>query len=209
VSRGVQGGSYTPTEGSIPFLVLEYLATHPTERLSLDQLESKFSLARKQSHSILGRAVQAGYLVRATDDDEEICYELGQAQPPIAITPNPARHPSLKSATGNPPHDALWAGAQVGLKRKPPASSERFDYSSIDIDTLQIETGKPIPSARSMGKVDWQPLLHKLKVGQSVTLPLKTRSTVAGAVKIWKERGKGEFALRKLNADQLGLWRVS
>ena len=40
------------------------------------------------------------------------------------------------------------------------------------------------------------------------TLPVKTYSTLAAAVKARKEANKGVFALRKMPGELVGCWRV-
>lgn len=187
--------TYTPRGDSLPARVIAFFTQNPDEVLDLDALEAKFDKPRSQWHTILGQAVSAGLLKRETrEDDEELVYSLGNGAPPASRL--------------RPPVDALWAGAEVGLKRKSPTKTERFDYSTLDIDNVVIKTGVPLPCKGPLHKMDVSPLLKRMKVKDSVVLPLKTRSVFQAAIKTSKAAGRGEFSIRKLNAHELGLWRV-
>lgn len=201
MTSGKPNSGYTPQPNSIPDSVVRFFLANPEEELDLDALEAKFDRPRRQWHSILGPAVESGLLKRTERAaDSELVYSLGNNKPAVAASPSP-KFDGLASGA--------WLGAKPAKTRKSPSPTELFDYSSLDLAAIEIKAGQPLPPARNTSKgFDWTPLLSKLNVGDHAELPIKVKVNLGQAVRTWKRAGKGEFALRTINATTLGCWRV-
>lgn len=183
--------NYNPQPGSTAFRVMEFFTTNPQEELTVQQLESRFDKPAKQWHSILSSAVSSGALKRFENEDDELVYTLGTGVP--GIEPQQGRNPTLRP-------DVLLAGATLG-KRVARASAP------ADLATIELRSGVPLPEIRT-GKDKWYELLDRMAVGQSCVLPNDCKGGLGGAVNKSKKNGKAEFALRKVNTTQFGVWRV-
>ena len=187
---------YSPQSGSIPFKVIEFFTTYPDEELTTENLEAKFGKPAAQFHTHLAPALQAGFLKRRTNDDDELVYSLGKGT--AQVQANPARHPNLRP-------DALLAGAELGRKPEP---KSRIYASMLDLDSVQLRDNIPIPDKQGNAVEKFTALLARMKVGQSCELPAATKTTLAKVCTAHHAEGKGKFTVRKLNITTIGLWRV-
>lgn len=188
--------NYTPQSGSIPFKVIEFFTTYPDEELTTENLEAKFGKPAAQFHTHLASALQAGFLKRRTNDDDELVYSLGKGT--TQVQANPARHPNLQP-------DALLAGAELGRK---PGPKSRIYASRLDLDSVQLRDNIPIPDKQGNAVEKFTALLARMKVGQSCELPASTKTTLAKVCAAHHAEGKGKYTVRKLNVTTIGLWRV-
>lgn len=96
----------------------------------------------------------------------------------------------------------LAADAAPGAKA-PPITS-RVDPAAVPIDTHV-----PVPTGRSM-PVDWGALLRRLQPTHSAELPIKTRPSLAKAIKEAKAAQLGDFTIRTdKTAGTLRVWRTA
>lgn len=189
--------SYTPLQGSVAWKVIEYLTTHPLEELTNEQVSAKFDKPLKQIHSLLGAAVEHRVLVRGENEDGDIVYRL--LKPLDGIKPNPAGAPTLHTA-------GLPSICPVVPKPRRHTGPRRAPQV-IDVMTVQIDDGVPVPSCGPL-RTDWARLFDRMKVGQSVVLPLSSRTSIAKASTDYHRAGKGKMSLRA-NAGELRVWRLS
>lgn len=185
---------YTPQQDSIAWKVIEFFTTNPDEALTTQDLEAKFDKKACQFHSLLGAAVEAGVLKRGTDLDDDLVYSLGTGTP--VVKPNRARNPT-------PRPDALLAGSNLGLKR--PANA-CLVAKTINVDEIPMRADVPMPSKQQT--VDWNRLFGRMKVEDSCVLPMAVRPGLNKACTEAKKAGLGVFSIRKIDDEQLGLWRV-
>lgn len=190
--------AYRPQSGSIAWRVIEYFTTNPEERLSSAVISAKFEVPAKQVHSLLGAAVEAGVLLRKTDDDDELVYRLGTGLP--EIRPNRLGHPSLKGAgvasvIATPPKKGPRCGAGM--------------LEAIDFESIQPEDDVPVPtSARATLGSLVKAKLQTLKPGQSVKLPASLNKTVGPALTELRKDGVGVFTKRVIDEEHLRVWRI-
>ncbi len=191
---------YTPREGSVAWKVIEYLTTNPGESLSSDGIAAKCDVGRNNVHSLLAQAVDVGILVRKEDlESGELVYRRGKGHP--SVKANVSRNPSLRAAA------SPWSESVATSARSPRATRYRL---VLDVETLQIKDGVPLPPISAHRRsTDWPALFKRMKVGQSVTLPKAVKSTLKKAITIQHaENLDVEFATRIVDAEHLGLWRV-
>lgn len=188
--------TYTPQQGSIAWKVIEFFTTNPDEALTLQDLEAKFDKGASQFHSLLGAAVEAGVLKREPNPDEDLVYSLGTGSP--LIEANHARNPTSRP-------DALLAGSSLGFKRNVKPALVATVINPAEIPLLD---NVPMPG-RGKAPTDWPALFRRMKVNQSCVLPIAMRSVLNKACTDAKKSGIGTFALRKINEEKVGVWRLS
>lgn len=188
--------TYTPREGSVPWKVIEFLTTHPDERLSADDVSCKFDVPRGYVHSLLGRAVATGALARTEDlADGELLYRLGSGHPQVA--PKPGRHPTLTiGASADSAADAA------------PAPRKSF---WVDVATVEIRSDVPVPEKTTARRqVDWPALLGRMAVGDSFALPAAGAASLRKAMTDAHKTTEGvKFMARLIDADSVRCWRLS
>jgi len=198
--------TYTPREGSVACKTIQFLQANTEEQLDADIIAAKFDCDRRNVHTLLGPAVQAGLLVRAEDPSSgELVYGAGPGTAPAPERP-PASgfHGWLErkgqpSAEGRPKHR--------GSPPPPPAPATRRSTPFwIDPATVQIDKGVAMPGR---GKsIDWTPLLDRLEVGDSFLLPQGAKSAIGTAMKAFKDASGRSLASRKVEGG-IRVWRVA
>lgn len=79
----------------------------------------------------------------------------------------------------------------------------------VDLSSIKLEDDVALPTAnRGASKTDWSALLNRMQPGQSCVLPRRARGTVTRLATAFKKEGKGEFAIRVLDEQQMRFWRV-
>lgn len=184
---------YTPQQGSLPYLVIEFLTTNPHEELTCDDIEAKFERSSRQVHSLLAEAVERGAVTRAPGDDGELVYRLGAGSP--GVKTNRGRHPALAA------HEALDLAAKKKATRRPPVE--------VDIDAISIEKSVPIPHGGRVRVMDWTGLLSRMAVGDSCSLPEQVKTTLSKACTDSKKAGTGTFTIRRISDTEVRLWRTA
>ena len=199
--------SYTPREGSVAWKVIQFLQANRDEQLDADLISAKCDCVRANVHTLLGPAVQAGLLVRSEDvPSGELVYSAGSgaALPPEQPTASPF-HAWLErrgqdSAEGRPQRRPPTIPAPPPAKRAPSAPFR------IDVGTVQIDKGVPLPGRRQ--PMDWTPLLGKLEVGDSFLLPAAAKSAIGSAVKVHKDATGMQLTTRTVDGG-IRVWRVA
>ena len=180
---------YAPKRGTLPHKVIEFLTSHPDEVLTKEDVGAKFDLPPNHVHSKLGLAVEVGALTLKEDlAVGELVYSLGTGC--AHIPPAPGRHPTLAHAP--------FGGA---APRKTPV---RFD---IDMGSVVIRDAVPLPARRGDKKIDWNPLMERLQVGQMFEVPKAAKYTLGSAITRWKKDSERVFEMRSLG-DNVGVWRT-
>lgn len=190
--------AYRPQSGSIAWRVIEYFTTNPEEILSSGDVAEKFEVPTKQVHSLLGPAVEAGVLLRRTDEDDELVYRIGTGLP--QIRPNRLAHPTLKGA-------GIASVIAAPPKRGPRCGAGML--VAIDIESIQPEDNVPVPtSARARLGSMVRAKLQTLKPGQSIRLPASLDKTVGPVLTELRKQGAGMFTKRVLDDEHLRVWRI-
>ncbi|MET3461256.1 hypothetical protein [Variovorax atrisoli] len=181
---------YTPTKGTLPWKVIEFLTTNPAETLTVDDISVKFDAPVRGLPALLTPAVESGALVRLEDaEEDEMVYRLGKGHPQIKA--RPSIHPSL---------------GPVGT-----ALTEKKKRHRIFIDTskIEIKSGVPIPQRAANGRTDWTALFDRMKKDDCAELPMSSRGTIQKCVNEYSKATGKAFTIRRINDETLGLWRVS
>lgn len=183
------GTTYTPRAGSLPAEVIYFFTNNPEEELTLDDITDKFDCTRGNVHTNLGLAVDARVLVRDRNVDGDYIYKAGPMIPAKAAAP-----------------------AQVLAQREPYAKVKKPRVSKEElpaIDAIAIEDDVPVPSTRGP-RIDWKPLLAKLKKGQSFKVPLQARHTLSNDMTELRKANQGTFTLRAFkDANEVRVWRTA
>lgn len=178
--------TYKPVEGSVPFKVIEWFKNNPDEALSSGDIAVKFDKPQRQVHSFLALAIEAGVLTRETDSDLELIYRLGNDVP--ATKPERTR-------------------AHVSLRETMHAPSTPRKALDIDIDSIRIDKGVPMPQGRSK-VIDWSALLARMSVGDSCLLPKRARTQITKVCTQAKRDAGRIFSLRAIDEAQIRVWRL-
>lgn len=184
---------YAPQQGSVAWKVIEFLTTNPEEELSANEVSAKFDCTSGGVHSMLRASVDAGLLKRVEVEDE-LVYRLGTGSP--AIKANKGSNPSLRAP------GALWPD------NVPPPRLSRGKLPALDLAAVQIETDVAIPTGRNTIKHDWTALFLRMQPGQSCAIPAAFKYVLGKACGDFKKAELGEMSIRRINDDELRLWRV-
>lgn len=204
--------TYTPIGGSAPYKVIQYLQANPGEQLDADKISAKCDCDRRSVHTLMGKAVAAGLLVRAEDlDSGELVYRLGKAT--AAESNAPAQggfHGWLErkgeaSAEGRAPRRA--AGPASAPAPAAPAIKRSAPFW-IDANAVQIDKDVPMPGRGSARAIEWGPLLGRMAVGDSFLLPAGAKSAIGTAMKAFKDATGKVLSARKVDGG-IRVWRVS
>lgn len=199
---------YTPREGSVAWKVIQFLQANRDEQLDADLISAKCECVRANVHTLLGPAVQAGLLVRDEDlESGELVYSAGNgaALPPEKPTASPfhawLERKGQDSAEGRPQRRS----PPPTIPAPPPAKRAPSAPFRIDVSTVQIDKGMPMPGRKS--PMDWTPLLGRLEVGDSFLLPGAGKSAIGAAMKTFKDSTGKVLASRKVDGG-IRVWRV-
>lgn len=199
--------AYTPREGSVAWKVIQFLQANREEQLDADLISAKCDCDRRNVHTLLGPAVQAELLARREDmESGELVYTAGKV-----TTPAPAAggfHGWLERKGQASAEGRGQRGAPPPAIPAPPdAEKKRSAPFYIDVSTVQIDKGVPIPG-RGARAIDWAPLLGKLEVGDSFLLPSAAKSAIGTAMKAFKDVTGKELSSRKVE-DGIRVWRTA
>ncbi|MGQ3055427.1 MAG: hypothetical protein ACT6S0_26865, partial [Roseateles sp.] len=180
---------YTPTKGALPWKVIEFLTTNPTETLTVDDISVKFDVPVRGLAVLLTPAVESGALVRLDDaEEDEMVYRLGKGHPQIKA--RPSIHPSL-----GPVGTAL--------------TKKKRQRVLIDTSKIEIKSGVPIPQGARNGRTNWTALFDRMKKDDCAELPLSSRGSIQKCVNEYSKATSKAFTIRRIDDETLGLWRVS
>jgi hypothetical protein len=177
---------YEPRPETLPARVVAYFRRLPEEELSSRDIGLKFDTEPGNVHLQLKAGVEHGLFKR-----DGVIYSAG---PNIGK----ASAASIKLSDTTPPPSAAPPRA------RPVRRAELPDPTDIKLDD-----DVPLPAGRGGPKVDWDPLLERMKVNQSCLLPLNARHTLSNAITARHKAQTGKYTLRKLDAEQLRVWRVA
>lgn len=174
---------YSPRPDTLPHRVLQYFRRLPDEELSARDIGLKYQVEPSSVHTNLKSAVDHGMLVR-----DGLVYKAG---PNIGPLETPAAAPAARPKRGN--YTAPITAADLP-----------------DLKTLPLDDDVPLVGGGGRGavKVEWEPLLSRMKPGQSCMLPAKALYTLRSAITTRHKAGNGKFTLRTLPNDQLRVWRT-
>lgn len=186
--------TYPPRADSMPARVIAFFQRNPDEELSLEDITEKFDATRGNIHTNLGLAVDAGMLVRDRNADGDYIYKAGKKLPKATGVDMDAVH-----------HRPPPAGQQGPWPTRKPASKPVDLPDPLDV---AIEDDVPIPATRTK-KRDWLPLLKRLKVNQSASLPLAAQHMLGVAITQAHKEKLGTFTTRRdQQAQTIRVWRM-
>ncbi|CAM3350647.1 hypothetical protein [Paracidovorax anthurii] len=197
--------TYTPRSGSVVSRVIEFLEANPDEQLDADLISAKCECDRRNVHTLLGPAVQAG-LLRRTEEipTGELVYTLGTGKPVAEGSP-----------AGSGFHGWLDRKGQQSEEGRPkrspatpapaPAAPPAVRRSPAAPFLIKVDKDVPLPSRRPA--MDWTPLLDRLEVGDSFTVPYAARSSISSALKAYKDETQKVLASRTLGSE-IRVWRT-
>jgi hypothetical protein len=197
--------SYCPRIGSIPAKAIQYFANHLSARHTEAELAALLGVATDSFAKCLGDALQAGFLSRSNGyytagDDIDEAPDYGSASQADATIAQ-ARTTQL-NAFGAP----IKAQASP-LVAKPALQAKQ---SLPDPASLLIEDDVPLPTGRGSGTVNWKAtLLDRIKVGQSVALPINLKSTLAKFTAQEHKTSEKIFVTRITSSVQFRIWRTA
>lgn len=184
---------YKPQADSVPGRVIAYFMANPDEELVNTDLAIKFNRHYSAFYSLLAGAVEAGYLKRQESADDEIAYSVGSvAAPGIAAAP-----------------DAPTVEDRFKKPKEPKAPSVRRAPFVCDPQAIEIKHGVPAPVSRKSKGTRWLKLLERMKNGDYAEVPIQGYSSLSAACTSAKKSGLGEYKVRKLTNEVMGLWRVA
>lgn len=201
--------TYTPREGSVPFKVIQFLTANPDEQLDADLISAKCDCDRRNVHTLLSSAVQAGLLHRAEDTSTgELVYTVGSGEP--AKTPAMGGFHAWLDRKGQQSEEApspRRAAHPPKLMQQDAGDKKRSGPYWVDTAAVRIDKGIPMPS-RGAKAIAWAPLLDQLAVGDSFQLPDEAKSAIGTAMKAYKDSTGKTLASRKVDGG-IRVWRVS
>jgi hypothetical protein len=181
---------YTPRAGSLPSMVINFFVNNPDEELDLEAITDKFSCSRGNVHTQLGAALDAGMLARKRNVDGDYIYTAGKGIP--------AKQDGVDM-------DAVHRTPASAAK---PAQPKAAPIELPDPLDVPIEDDVPVPGRRT--KIDWQPLLSRLKVNQSAKLPLAAKFTISQAITAARKANKGTYTMRTFpKTQELRVWHLA
>lgn len=171
---------YVPRVDSVAARCIAFFQANPDEELTLEDITDKFDAIRGNIHTLLAPARDAGLLGRYQNDEGEYIYKAG---------PKIGRAADL---------------AHIVQRRRSPVPTVDLP-DPLDV---AIEDDVPIPASRT--KRDWMPLLKRLKVKQSASLPLAAQHMLSVAITQAHKDQLGTFTTRRNTENQtIRVWRTA
>jgi hypothetical protein len=179
-----QAALYLPQAGSLAALVVAYFGRLRDEELSAPDIALKWSTdPHNLAHRLQG-AVDAGLLAR-----DGSVYSAGPQIARIDLSPG-----------------ALLKAAAAPLRRHSNVAPP------INMDTLVFEEGYSPVSAKVAGvrRSDlWAEKLATMQPGQSFVVNVEHRNTISPAMTELAKQGRGKFAMRSVDTDNVRVFCVS
>jgi hypothetical protein len=186
ISRRNDPNAYRPAPNSKAHQVLLFFAQSPDEELTRKDLAIKFNMSESGIDTSLSACVQAELLrVKLTDDGRT--WSAG---------------PAL----------ADWRPTDVSDRARP-GGPKASRLPLLDMAKVTLRTDLPVPSrASNKGATLYDPLLEKLTdVGMAATFPRPYAASIAKASQTFGKRftPPRKYAIRVVDAQQCGVWRVA
>jgi len=174
----------TAPQDSLVWRVLDFLQANPGERLTRSDVATKFGADAATIDAELAPGVDAGQLVRETDDGDGVIWR----RPRHRSVPRP------------------FAGSITAAKRATRQAPRTFDVSAI-----KIEPDIPIPDPnRGTIRSAWFGVFERMTAGDSFAAPDEARSSIAHAVAVFrKRRPHTRFVTRTISKTQFRIWRTA
>jgi hypothetical protein len=197
--------SYCPRTGSVPAQVIAYFQKNLSVKLTNAEMAVKFACDAKNVGNILQLAIDANFIARssgyyAAGDDIDDAPDYGSASQADATIAR-ARTTQLNAF-----------GAPIKAQASPLTDKRGREgrQSLPDPAGLLIEDDVPLPAVRGKTAVDWKAtLLDRIKVGQSVALPMNLRSTLAKFTAQEHKTSEKIFVMRITSSVQFRIWRTA
>lgn len=181
--------TYTPKAGSLAEKVVNYFRLHPTHKLDIDAISTRFGFTGNVVIA-LSKSVLHGLLSDGRGDDP--VFTAGPNLPGI-VNPSAISQPKTNKGTGRG-HSKL---------------------AHFDINGVQVDKGVPIPAGtvRKKHESKWAPLLAKLTAkGDSLALPDQYRATIDSYIRKLTKARPDKVAQFRTGRDGYGvtrIWRIA
>ena len=195
--------TYCPRSGSLPAAVIAYFQKNLSAKLSSAEVAAKFNVPSASIHTNLNLAVEAGFIARdngyyTAGDDIDQAPEYGAVDQANATIEKARETP--RNAFGTP---ITQQASPLPPKAPTPAKQALPDPASLLIeDDVPLTPGRGAP-------VDWGALLARMQPGQSAALPRSAKATLSKAVTEWHKTKPEVFTIKKVNDEQIRIWRTA
>ncbi|MBX3588828.1 MAG: hypothetical protein KF796_19525 [Ramlibacter sp.] len=187
------GGAYKPLKGSIAARVSYWFAMNRDEQLTRNDVVAKFQVLPASVDGNLSRLIEQDWLKRDRLADTSVVFVAGPALPPAS---------DLEPLVGPSPRDDLVQALR-------PPSNLRGRVPILDLASVQIDKGVPMPVSRGKFGQGAASVLLKMEIGDSVCLPHRQAAALRDAYNhIKKEHPTRKYALRKVDDDSSRPWRT-
>lgn len=173
----------TTPAASLPARVMAFFRAEPDEQLTADDIALKFNTQRKNVHTQLASAVEAGHLKRDPSDEHGYVYASGSSL--------------LKQAKAE--------AKQAAQPKKP-----RQPKADVDLRTLPIATDIPLPTLRRAQQHAPEALDRLTQPGHSFAVPLDASgiSALRKAITDRHNAGTQRYVARALETE-FRVWRTA
>lgn len=201
----VTSRSYCPRTGSVPARAIQHFQKHMSAGYAAAEFAALLGAPQAGFSSNLDLAIKAGFINRSNGyytagDDIEQAPDYGSVAQADATVEQARRTPL--NAFGTP------IKAQASPLIAKPGREAR--QSLPDPASLLIEDDVPLPAGRGNAAVDWKAkLLDRIKVGQSVALPMTLKSTLAKLTAQEHKTSEKIFVTRITSSVQFRIWRTA
>ena len=186
---------YTPSHGSVPARVCNYLATRPdVPSLDAEAVADLFGTTPNGVHTQLRKAVDAGLLKRTESREDGIVY---------TATPK-LRQSATGRAGAAPPANHSGHSPRNGTTKRPARQL-------VNLLALPVETDVPAPTGPTTTRFDYAAVLDRLgEKGQSFVVPGNAMG-LHPLLKTITERNKAgthHYTVRTEPTGAMRIWRT-
>lgn len=183
--------AYQPEPGSLAARVCTWLRQNSEEELTASDIGRKFDVPANSAAACLASSITRGFVVTRRDEISGRVYvagpKLGEFDPGVPSTAD--------------------IGKATSLAKRPKRSMAL--PPPLDIDAIKIEPGVPKPSMATPAGASYRKLIAKMKVGDSVLLPIAQATRLQSLAMRDNSNvgGSQKWSLRKLDESQARVWR--
>lgn len=193
--------SYLPPPDSFPARVCAFFAKNPDDELAVSDIRLKFDLASARGiNSDLEPSVAAELLVVAKKGMNAV-YSAGPRLAHAMAEALPAD--GVAAPTGGGFHAWLERNGQPSAEGRPPT-----DNVLPAPDSLVIESGVPIPTARQALHALYAAVWSRMEPGDSFKVPTTAALRLTSNAANWGKPLGRKFSTRKIDATHSRVWRT-
>lgn len=192
--------SYLPQPDSLAARVCAFFAKNPEDDLAVSDIRLKFDLESARGINSELEPSVAAELLSVAKKGMNAVYSAG---PRLAQCMAEALPSDSAAPAGGGFKAWLERGGQPSAEGRPPTNNVLPTP-----DSLVIESGVPIPAARSALSAQYAAKFAEMKVGDSFKVaPAAAKRLVANAI-TWGKPLDRKFVTRQINAETARVWRT-